>query len=185
MTKTSLQACMLVLLTISLFCYSSCFVFQQSHRFQGQYSRTLKKNTLNVLKEKEELKTKDDKNLEEVTEKYGLEAGLFQAFKSGGENKGVQAKELLQRYGSAYLITSITFALISFGICYTLVDNGVDVAGLLEKVGIQAGDKAETAGTFAIAYAAHKAASPIRFPPTVALTPVVAKALGKKDIESS
>ena len=33
-------------------------------------------------------------------------------------------------------------------------------------------------GTFAIAYAAHKALSPVRFPPTVALTPVVAKLLG-------
>jgi len=31
------------------------------------------------------------------------------------------------------------------------------------------------AGTVAIAYAAHKAASPIRFPPTVALTPLTAK----------
>ena len=38
-------------------------------------------------------------------------------------------------------------------------------------------------GRFAIAYAAHKAASPIRFPPTVALTPVVAKMLGKGDGE--
>ena len=35
-------------------------------------------------------------------------------------------------------------------------------------------------GTFAIAYAAHKALSPVRFPPTVALTPVVAKFLGQK-----
>lgn len=35
-------------------------------------------------------------------------------------------------------------------------------------------------GTVALAYAAHKAASPIRFPPTVALTPVVARALGKE-----
>eukprot|EP00967_Tisochrysis_lutea_P046263 scaffold56192_cov17-Tisochrysis_lutea.AAC.2 len=34
-------------------------------------------------------------------------------------------------------------------------------------------------GTFAIAYAAHKALSPVRFPPTVALTPVVAKWIGK------
>ena len=34
-------------------------------------------------------------------------------------------------------------------------------------------------GTFAIAYAAHKALSPVRFPPTVALTPVVARWLGK------
>jgi len=36
-------------------------------------------------------------------------------------------------------------------------------------------------GTAAIAYAAHKALSPIRFPPTVALTPVVARWLGRKD----
>ena len=40
-------------------------------------------------------------------------------------------------------------------------------------------------GTFALAYAAHKAASPIRFPPTVALTPIVARWFGKKDGESS
>lgn len=38
----------------------------------------------------------------------------------------------------------------------------------------------ETVGTFAIAYAAHKALSPVRFPPTVALTPVVARWLGKE-----
>lgn len=40
-------------------------------------------------------------------------------------------------------------------------------------------------GTFTLAYAAHKALSPIRFPPTVALTPVVAKYLGKKDAVGS
>ncbi len=40
-------------------------------------------------------------------------------------------------------------------------------------------------GTFALAYAAHKALSPVRFPPTVALTPVVAKYLGKKKEESA
>jgi hypothetical protein len=39
----------------------------------------------------------------------------------------------------------------------------------------------ETAGTVGLAYAIHKAASPIRFPPTVALTPVVAKAVFRKD----
>jgi len=59
------------------------------------------------------------------------------------------------------------------------VSNGVDVPGLLGKLGIDASATAEKAGTFAIAYAAHKAASPIRFPPTVALTPVVARLLGK------
>ena len=66
-----------------------------------------------------------------------------------------------------------------------LVSNGVDVAGLLGKIGIEPSQNAQTGGTFAIAYAAHKAASPIRFPPTVALTPVVAKMLGKDSAEAA
>jgi hypothetical protein len=59
----------------------------------------------------------------------------------------------------------------------------VDVAGLLSKVGITTSATSEKVGTAAIAYAAHKAASPIRFPPTVAMTPIVAKWLGKDGAE--
>ena len=40
-------------------------------------------------------------------------------------------------------------------------------------------------GTFAIAYAAHKALSPVRFPPTVALTPLVARWLGREPATNS
>lgn len=47
------------------------------------------------------------------------------------------------------------------------------------QVGISTNEAGEKVGTFALAYAAHKAASPIRFPPTVALTPVVAGWIGK------
>jgi len=54
------------------------------------------------------------------------------------------------------------------------------VAALLSRVGLSVSDTSEKVGTFAIAYAAHKALSPVRFPPTVALTPVVAKWIGKK-----
>lgn len=116
---------------------------------------------------------------EETTEKFGLEAGVFQSLK---QNDGESAKSLLKRYGIAYLATSIPLALISFAICYFLVDSGVDVAGLLKQIGIES-SAGEKAGTFALAYAAHKAASPIRFPPTVILTPVVAKLIGKEPIE--
>lgn len=49
------------------------------------------------------------------------------------------------------------------------------MASLLARVGLQVTDTNERVGTFAIAYAAHKALSPVRFPPTVALTPVVAR----------
>lgn len=57
---------------------------------------------------------------------------------------------------------------------------GVDVAALLSRIGLDLGDTGEKVSVVALAYAAHKAASPIRFPPTVALTPVVAQWLGKK-----
>lgn len=169
------------------------------------------------------------------------------------------AKDLLTRYGGAYLATSISLSLVSFGLCYVLVNNRVDVTALLEKVltkkedlekvyiirsksflcpsqarflsdcklvlfslfespsefvlyslsasrsvglvgisfflsrevhargwrvfcqvGIYLNETGDNVGTFALAYAAHKAASPIRFPPTVALTPIVAGWFGKK-----
>lgn len=128
------------------------------------------------------LKVTEDKNsAEETTEKYGLEVGLAQAAKEGD---GESAKSLLKKYGIAYLATSIPLAIVSFSLCYVLVDNGVDVGSLLAKVGIEDTGMADKAGTVAIAYAAHKAASPIRFPPTVLLTPVVAKMIGKEPEEA-
>lgn len=138
-------------------------------------------------------------DIEEVTEKYGLEAGLFSALRQGrgggggdggeggdGDEAGkggmATAGDLLKRYGGAYLLTSTSLALVSFSLCYVAVDNGIDVAALLQRLGIEVSGTSENVGTVGIAYALHKAASPIRFPPTVALTPVVAKNLfGKSD----
>lgn len=125
----------------------------------------------------------DKSPAETTTEKYGLEAGLFSVFTAKddtGKTKAEQAKDLLARYGSAYLITSISFAIVSFAACYAAVNAGVDVASLLRSVGLEASSTSEAVGTFTIAYAAHKALSPVRFPPTVALTPVVARWLGKE-----
>ena len=138
-------------------------------------------STSTFLQASVDTKEKPAASGEETTEKYGLEVGLFESLKrkDGGES----AKSLLKRYGIAYLATSIPLALLSFILCYILVDNGVDVAGLLSKIGIQGNDTSEKAGTFALAYAAHKAASPIRFPPTVVLTPIVAKLIGKEPVE--
>lgn len=122
--------------------------------------------------------------VEQTTEKYGLEAGLYKTLTGkqteGGMSRTDQAKQLLAQYGSAYLITSISFAAVSFAICYAAVNAGVDVAALLSKIGLQVSDTNETVGTLAIAYAAHKALSPVRFPPTVVATPIVARWLGSK-----
>ena len=57
---------------------------------------------------------------------------------------------------------------------------GVDVANFLGRFGLTVSGTGEKVGAVAIAYAAHKALSPVRFPPTVFLTPVVAKILGKE-----
>ena len=128
---------------------------------------------------------------ERVTKKWGLEAGLWNLFMNErdddfeelhGETKMDSAKKLLKIYGSAYLVTSISLSIVSISLCYALISAGVDVPGLLDKVGLTVTSTSEKFGTFALAYAAHKAMSPIRFPPTVALTPIVAGWLGKKPL---
>ncbi|CAM9427241.1 unnamed protein product, partial [Heterosigma akashiwo] len=171
--------------TMKALIFSLCLLFsivQNTSAFMGPSSNQilLRSGSKPSFGGSLQLRAKIDDELEETTKKYGLEAGLFKSMQSegDGESKVSSAKELLKKYGSAYLVTSISLAIVSFSLCYVMVDNGVDVAGLLSKVGIETSATSEKVGTFAIAYAAHKAASPIRFPPTVALTPVVANLLG-------
>ncbi|ERN16173.1 hypothetical protein AMTRI_Chr11g152640 [Amborella trichopoda] len=139
-----------------------------------------------ALQETKEKDREGAQSAEQITQKFGLEAGLWKIFgskeaKEGeGKSKANQTKELLAKYGGAYLATSIFLSLVSFALCYLLVRAGIDIQGLLEKVGIHADETGGKVGTFALAYAAHKAASPIRFPPTVALTPMVANWIRKK-----
>lgn len=155
---------------VALLCGSA-----SAFRVAGSVSRTTslgRRSLALFVKEKE-------KSADDIVEESGLEVGLFKTMTSGKEGSGQTAKELLTKYGAAYLVTSISLAVVSFATCYYLIDNGVDVSSLLAKVGINVSGTSETAGTAAIAYAVHKAASPIRFPPTVALTPVVARAFGK------
>jgi len=122
-------------------------------------------------------------NIEEETKKYGFEVGMFKSL-TNKDTATMKPGDLLKKYGTAYLVTSISLALVSFAICYALVSQGVDVAALLKQVGIEVSSTTENVGTAGLAYIVHKAASPIRFPPTVALTPVVANCLGRKENES-
>lgn len=65
---------------------------------------------------------------------------IFSSKEEGNDNseqqksKADQAKELLAKYGGAYLATSITLSLISFALCYALISAGIDVQSLLQKV---------------------------------------------------
>ena len=125
---------------------------------------------------------------ETLVRAHGLEMALFRTALGKGAGKGAdsglsraaQCKTLFKTYGPAYLTTSISLALVSYALSYLLVANGLDVVALLRKVGLQA-VMSPNAGTATIAYAVHKAASPIRFPPTVALTPLVSRALFQRE----
>ena len=123
-------------------------------------------------------------NIEEETKKYGFEVGMWKSL-TNKDAASIKPGDLLKKYGAAYLVTSISLAIVSFALCYVLISTGVDVASLLKKVGIESSATASNFGTAGLAYAVHKAASPIRFPPTVALTPVVANWLGRKGNSSS
>ena len=121
---------------------------------------------------------------ETLVRAHGLEMALFRTALGKGADSGLsraaQCKTLFKTYGPAYLTTSISLALVSYALSYLLVANGLDVVALLRKVGLQA-VMSPNAGTATIAYAVHKAASPIRFPPTVALTPLVSRALFQRE----
>lgn len=115
----------------------------------------------------------------EETNEDGRADGPFKALAS---NIGtLKPQDLFKKYGIAYLATSITLSTLSYATCYLLISKGVNVAGLLLTLGIQATRMSSTVSTAALAYAAHKAASPIRFVPTVVLTPFIAGLLGKKE----
>ena len=102
-------------------------------------------------------------------------ASVLHSWRGGGRTHGTAAKELLKRYGGAYLLCSVAMSLCSFSLFYLLVSAGVDASAVLKAVGINLRGSSQRVGRIGLAYVLHKAASPIRFPPTVALTAVVAK----------
>jgi hypothetical protein len=104
------------------------------------------------------------------------------------EARPTSAKELAGRYGGAYLGTSIALSLVSFGVLYAMIAIGVDVRGGIVGLGDWLAttpvgrpqvleNMSESYGTFALAYIAHKATSPLRFPPTIVATEFVARRL--------
>jgi hypothetical protein len=61
------------------------------------------------------------------------------------------AGDLLKRYGPAYLLTSISFATVSYAACYMAVARGINVPALLTRFGMQATAANEKVGTASIA----------------------------------
>lgn len=78
-------------------------------------------------KDKDGAATKTGEKMSQAKEllKVRLASALSQA--------SIAQRLLSQRYGSAYLITSISLSIVSFSLSYVLISAGVDVASLLDK----------------------------------------------------
>lgn len=101
------------------------------------------------------------------------------------------AQDLAKLYGGSYLGTSIAMSIVSFAVLYALVYIGVDVRSLTNGFGDWLGttplgrpaaldNVSDAASAAAIAYVAHKVTSPLRFPLTIAATPLVARIFSPK-----
>lgn len=102
-----------------------------------------------------------------------------------------RAKDLAVTYGPAFFATSTMSSVVSMSLWYTAVRSGVDVQSLVVGLGDWLSNTPvgrpsaldqinNSVGAFALAYIAHKASSPIRFPFVVAMTPYVAKVIKAK-----
>ncbi|PXF41615.1 hypothetical protein BWQ96_08626 [Gracilariopsis chorda] len=114
---------------------------------------------------------------------------------ANSNSKQPDAKELAKLFGFSYLGTSIAMSIVSYAVLYVMVAVGVDVRALMNSLGNFLASTplgrpsiidniSDTASTAALAYIAHKAMSPIRFPLTAAATPVVASFFSKKGSDS-
>ncbi|KAJ8908315.1 hypothetical protein NDN08_005028 [Rhodosorus marinus] len=112
----------------------------------------------------------------------------------GGKSKADKATDLMKIYGGSYLATSISTSVVSLATFYFAIEAGFDVPSMVNSFGdwlatTPLGRPAvleqvnPSMGTFALAYIAHKATSPARFPLVVAAVPYVAKFFKKSDTE--
>ncbi|XP_065163126.1 protein FAM210B, mitochondrial-like isoform X1 [Atheta coriaria] len=91
-------------------------------------------------------------------------------------------KQAMSQYGSTVIIFHITISLISLGTCYLLVQSGLDMSALLEKLGLSeksVNKLASSSGTFAAAYLIHKVFAPVRLSITLTCTPFIVRYLRK------
>ncbi|CAG5116273.1 unnamed protein product [Candidula unifasciata] len=102
-----------------------------------------------------------------------------------GSGSQLTQRQKLQRavkeYGSTVIVFHVTISLMSLGFFYLLVSSGIDVVGLLMKLGI--GESllqnklAAGTGTFVVAYAVHKVFAPVRIATTLTATPFIVRYL--------
>ena len=86
------------------------------------------------------------------------------------------SKTWLKQYGTVGVVTHGTLSIVSLTLIYTGIKSGVDIVSLIEKIGLFENIPVpKTTGDFILAYGMYKILSPIRWPLTIALTPIVFK----------
>ena len=90
-------------------------------------------------------------------------------------------KRVVKEYGPVVIIFHICIALMSLGFFYSLVSLGVDVIGILRKLGVSESvlesQLAAGASTFVIAYAVHKMFAVPRIGITITCAPIIVRKL--------
>lgn len=86
-----------------------------------------------------------------------------------------QLKAFFKQYGRLGLGIYLSVTAVSFGSIYLSLKSGVDVKGLMRRLGLPESAILDGAGTVAVAYAIHKLLMPLRLFLTVALTTWVAR----------
>lgn len=90
-------------------------------------------------------------------------------------------KRAVREYGATVIVFHTCISLFTLGVSYAVVSSGIDVVGLLSKIGVgQSILKLATgASTFVMAYAVHKVFAPARIACTLTATPLIVRYLRK------
>ncbi|GAB1602062.1 hypothetical protein Ahia01_000484900 [Argonauta hians] len=97
-----------------------------------------------------------------------------------------QLQRAVKEYGSTVMVFHVSISLVSLGSFYLAVSSGIDLVGIMMKLGI--GENilqsrlASGASTFVVAYAVHKVFAPVRIAITLSSTPLIVKYLRLKGI---
>ena len=85
---------------------------------------------------------------------------------------------LVAKYGRVAVGVHLCTSAMWYGAIYSGVKNGLDVNAILGSVGLPTpSEKFVHVGDMAFAYAGYKCLTPVRWPVTIALTPIVKKKL--------
>lgn len=100
--------------------------------------------------------------------------------------KKEQLKKAFKEYGSTIVIFHVGISLVSLGSCYFLVNNGIDVIGLLDQLGYAPAalksSVAAGASSFVVAYAIHKIFAPVRISITLGAAPFIVRYMRSKGL---